>query len=219
MYHDQSCCCQSTGIDKRWAPNYSKHHNCCGPWEWIRQHMIRTYLNHATILCNSCLLTHWGRDQIDAISQTTFSSAFSRNEMNEFRLGFHWSLFLRFELTTFQHWYVQIMAWCRPGDKSLSEPMMVSLLTWRIYASLGLNELIKQPTKNMVHTYIIQTYIWFSYNIWMIISFNAYTYYIIAAICSLRDRRHSLHARPQYFSGFVSVRLCWGMVNGAVLNW
>ena len=24
---------------------------------------------------------------------------------------------------------VQIMAWCRPGDKSLSEPMMVSLLT------------------------------------------------------------------------------------------
>ena len=31
----------------------------------------------------------------------------------------------------------QIMAWCRPGDKPLSEPMMVSLL----YASLCLNEL------------------------------------------------------------------------------
>ena len=25
---------------------------------------------------------------------------------------------------------VQIMAWCRPGDKPLSEPMMVSLLTY-----------------------------------------------------------------------------------------
>ena len=35
---------------------------------------------------------------------------------------------------------VQIMARRRPGDKPLSEPMMVSLLT-HIYASLGLNEL------------------------------------------------------------------------------
>ena len=50
-------------------------------------------------------LTHWGRDQIDAMSQTTFSNAFSRMKMNEFRIGFHWSLFLRFELTIFQHWF------------------------------------------------------------------------------------------------------------------
>ena len=34
---------------------------------------------------------------------------------------------------------VQKMAWHRSGDKPLSEPMMVSY--WRIYASLGLNEL------------------------------------------------------------------------------
>ena len=40
-------------------------------------------------------LTHWGRDQIDAISQTTLTNAFSRMKMNEFRLGFHWSLFLK----------------------------------------------------------------------------------------------------------------------------
>ena len=33
---------------------------------------------------------------------------------------------------------VQVMAWCRPGDKPLSKPMMVSPLT---HASLGLNEL------------------------------------------------------------------------------
>ena len=32
------------------------------------------------------------------------------------------------------------MAWRRPGDKPLSEPMMVNY--WRKYASLGLNELI-----------------------------------------------------------------------------
>ena len=36
---------------------------------------------------------------------------------------------------------VQIMAWRRPGDKLLAEPMMVSLLMC-LYASLGLNELI-----------------------------------------------------------------------------
>ena len=36
---------------------------------------------------------------------------------------------------------VQIMAWRRLGDKPLSEPMMVRLLYWRIYVSLGLNEL------------------------------------------------------------------------------
>ena len=34
---------------------------------------------------------------------------------------------------------VQIMGWGRPGDKPLSEPMMVSLLT-HIYASPSLNE-------------------------------------------------------------------------------
>ena len=40
-------------------------------------------------------LTHWGRDKMDAISQTTFSSAFSWMKMFEFQLEFHWSLFLR----------------------------------------------------------------------------------------------------------------------------
>ena len=34
---------------------------------------------------------------------------------------------------------VPIMAWCRPGGKPLSEPIMVRL---RIYSSLGLDELI-----------------------------------------------------------------------------
>ena len=33
---------------------------------------------------------------------------------------------------------VQIMAWCWPGDKPLSEPML-AFFYWRIHASLGLN--------------------------------------------------------------------------------
>ena len=50
-------------------------------------------------------LTHWGRYKMDAISQTTFWSAFCWIEMIEFRLKFHWNLFLRVQLTIYQHWF------------------------------------------------------------------------------------------------------------------
>ena len=50
-------------------------------------------------------LTHWGRDKIDAILQTTFSNAISWMKMFEFRLKFHWGLFLKVQLTIFQHWF------------------------------------------------------------------------------------------------------------------
>ena len=44
--------------------------------------------------------------------------------MFKFGLKFHWSLFPRVQRTV-----VQIMAWRRPGDKPLSDPMVVSLET------------------------------------------------------------------------------------------
>ena len=50
-------------------------------------------------------LTHWGRDKMDAISQTPFSSAFSWMKISEFRLKVHWSLFPRVQLTIFLHWF------------------------------------------------------------------------------------------------------------------
>ena len=37
-----------------------------------------------------------------AIFQMTFSDLFSKIKMNDIRLKFHWSLFLRFQLTIFQ---------------------------------------------------------------------------------------------------------------------
>ena len=46
-----------------------------------------------------------GRDEIDAVLQTTISNAFSWMKMFEFRLNFHWSLFLRAQLIIFQHWF------------------------------------------------------------------------------------------------------------------
>ena len=50
-------------------------------------------------------LTHWGRDEMNNISQTTFSNVFSSMKMCEFRWKFHWSLFPRVQLTIFQHWF------------------------------------------------------------------------------------------------------------------
>ena len=50
-------------------------------------------------------LTHWGRVNMDAISQMTFSNAFSWMKMLEFRLKFRWSLFLRVQFNIFQHWF------------------------------------------------------------------------------------------------------------------
>ena len=51
------------------------------------------------------VLTHWGRDKMAAVSQTTLSNAFSGMKMLEFWLRFHWSLFLRVQSTIIQHWF------------------------------------------------------------------------------------------------------------------
>ena len=57
------------------------------------------------ISANTLPLTHWGRDKMDTISQTTFSNAFSWMKMFEYWLKFHWNLFLMVQLTIFQHWF------------------------------------------------------------------------------------------------------------------
>ena len=67
-------------------------------------------------------LTHWGRDKMVAISQITFSNAFFLMKMYEFLLRFPKVPIYNIPAL------VQIMAWRRPGDKPLSEPMMVTLL-------------------------------------------------------------------------------------------
>ena len=76
------------------------------------------------------------QDKIDAISLTIFSSAYSWMKRFEFWLKFHWSGPIN-NIPAL----VQIMAWCHPGNKPLSEPMMW-LIYWCICASVVLNELI-----------------------------------------------------------------------------
>ena len=84
-------------------------------------------LKMLTIIVSRSLhtLTHWGRDKMAAISQTTLSNSFSWMKIFEFRLDFHWSFIPTVQLI-FIPALVLIMAWRRPGDKPLFEPMMVT---------------------------------------------------------------------------------------------
>ena len=51
------------------------------------------------------VLTHLKLDKMAAISQTTYSNAFSWMKMLEFRFNFNWIFFLRVQLTIDQHWF------------------------------------------------------------------------------------------------------------------
>ena len=68
----------------------------------------------------------FGRDKMAAIFQMTVSNAPSW--MNMFEFLFHWNLFLGVDYIPALD---QTMAWHRPGDKPLTESMMVSLPTHR----------------------------------------------------------------------------------------
>ena len=70
------------------------------------------------------VLTHWGRDKMADISQTMFSKAFSWMKSFVFWFQFHWSLFLRVQLTINKSALVQVMAWRPTADKPLLEPML-----------------------------------------------------------------------------------------------
>ena len=74
---------------------------CCplNTWTWLE-------LNDRGATPNGTRpLTHWGRDKMVAVSQTTLSNAFSWMKMLELRLKFHWSLFLWVQFTIIQHWF------------------------------------------------------------------------------------------------------------------
>ena len=73
-----------TNVNKIWIKtNKFLSRNC------NREFCLQTVVHFVQVL------THWGRDKIDAISQTSFSNAFSWMIMYESRLKFHWSLFLK----------------------------------------------------------------------------------------------------------------------------
>ena len=126
-------------------------------YKWVSQYVpwnmhtvlvcsFMLYLYHRILIdtCNSYIrfpqatLTHWGRDEIDAILQTTVSRAFSWMKIYRFRIKFHWSLFPRVQLPIFQRWFRQWLGADQATSHCLNQWWVVY---WRIYASLGLNEL------------------------------------------------------------------------------
>ena len=84
--------------------------------------ITRSFIIYISTMEIYILLTHWGRGTMAAIFQMTFSNAFSWMKMSGFRLRFPKGPINNISAL------VQIMAWCHPGDKPLSEPMMVNLL-------------------------------------------------------------------------------------------
>ena len=74
------------------------------------------------------VLTHWGWDKMAAIFQTKFWNRFSWIKMYEFSIEILLNFVAKGPINNIPA-LVQIMAWRQPGDKPLSEPMMVSLLT------------------------------------------------------------------------------------------
>ena len=73
-------------------------------WSFAREYISLSSI-HGRLGLTHVLLTHWGRDEMAAVSQTILSNAFSWMKMLEFRLRFHWSLFLRVQLTIIHHWF------------------------------------------------------------------------------------------------------------------
>ena len=67
-------------------------------------------------------------------------------KMLEFRLRFHWSLFLMGSINN-NPALVKIVAWRRPGDKPLSEPRMESLLMHRCVTR---PQWVKQPLNSTI---------------------------------------------------------------------
>ena len=86
-------------------------------------------------------LTHWGETNLPPFSRRYFQMHFLEWKY----VNFAWDLLTLVPEVRINNIsaLVQIMAWCQPGDKPLPEPMM--LVFWRIYASLGLNELTCFP--------------------------------------------------------------------------
>ena len=75
-----------------------------------------------------CMHFNRDRNKMVAIFQTTFSNAFFWREMFEFRFICYWSLFLRGQLTTFQHWFRQWLGAGKATSHYLNQ-WWLSLLT------------------------------------------------------------------------------------------
>ena len=75
------------------------------------------------------ILTHWDRDKMAAVSQTILSNTFSWIKSIQISIKISLKFVPKIPINNIPA-LVQIMARRRPGAKPLSEPMLVSLLTY-----------------------------------------------------------------------------------------
>ena len=100
---------------------------------WLGVSLVNTtsikflLLQYATNLLKQISLTHWGWDKIDAILQKTFKCNFL-NENVWIPIKISLKFVPKGPINNIPA-LVQIMAWCHPGDKPLSRPMIVRLPT------------------------------------------------------------------------------------------
>ena len=145
-------------------------------------------------------LTHWGRDKMAAIFQLTFSHAFSWMKMYEFWLWFNWSVLLRVRLTLFQHWFRQ---WLGTGQATSHCLNQWWLIYWRIYMSLGLNELTKVKAFNCCHEWIFYIIISFCH------ALSRSTVIITSVITTLtKNTRLTMPVLAKEFSDQINFESC-----------
>ena len=72
---------------------------------WMALHSVWWNRENSSVWGCSWHSKQWGQDEMDNISQMTYSNVFSSMKMFEFQLKFQWGLFLRDLLTIFQHWF------------------------------------------------------------------------------------------------------------------
>ena len=102
----------------------------------------------ATVLLSSHLcqlietyLTHWGRDEMLTISQTSFLSAFPWMINSVFWFKCHWSLFLSVQFTICRHWFRQWLGADQATSHYLQQCWSISLThicgTWGRWVQSG----------------------------------------------------------------------------------
>ena len=110
----------------------------------LQSRCCRISVDEGKVSDNLDPLTHWCRDKIAAISQSTLSNAFSWMKLLEVGLKFHWSFFPKRPINNIPA-LVQLMAW-HQANQATSHYLNQWWLDYRrIYASLCLNKLSTNP--------------------------------------------------------------------------
>ena len=102
-------------------------------------------LMHHTWRTMSLLVTHWSRDKMATISQTTLSNAFSWISLLEFRLKLHWSVSPRVKSTISQHWFRKWFGPYQTTSHDLNQ-------WWWYYLRIYLCRLVARIVRNHTRT-------------------------------------------------------------------